>query len=400
MAKLCFYFQVHQPYRIRPMRIFDVGTGLKYFNDKTDTNLNNERLMTKVASKCYLPMGRLWLEILKNNPDWRISFSISGITLEQMRDFSPETLHLFRLLAETGQVEFLAETYYHSLSFLYDKDEFTRQVNKQANLIEELFDQKPKILRNTELIYHNELAQWAAEAGYRGVLAEGADKLLGWRSPNHLYYPTGQNKIKLLLKNYKLSDDIAFRFSDPHWPERPLTAEKFASWVGQTFAAGGEIINLFMDYETFGEHQWADTGIFDFIRNLPQALSQIENLEIVTPSMAVKTLPAVGEIDCPDYVSWADTERDLSAWLENEMQLEAISRLYGLGSVIIKSQRPDLIEDWRRLQTSDHFYYMCTKWWQDGDVHAYFNPYASPYDAFMSFINALNDLQLRLANRK
>jgi alpha-amylase len=397
MPSICFYFQVHQPMRIKKYRFFDIGKDHSYFNDHSDTNLNNVKILKKVAEKCYLPANLTLLDMIRRHPEFKISFSFSGVFLEQLEMFMPEVLASFQELAATGNVEILDETYYHSLSFLYSLEEFKHQVMKHRKMIRRLFGLTPRAFRNTELIYNNDLARTVEEMGYEVILAEGADHILGWRSPNFLYRPQGADKIKLLVKNYKLSDDIAFRFSERSWKEHPLTAEKFAHWVSE-HNGSGEVINLFMDYETFGEHQWADTGIFEFLRHLPAELAKKRDIDFVTPSVAAERYQPVGELDAPHFVSWADTERDLSAWLSNDMQREAMEKLYALEAEIKNINDERLLEDWRRLQTSDHFYYMCTKWWNDGDVHKYFNPYDSPYDAFIAFINALNDVKLRSQN--
>lgn len=398
MSSICFYFQVHQPLRIKKYRYFDIGKTSSYFDDDSESNLNNKKILQKVAGKSYLPTNALLLELLKNIPEFKVSFSLSGLAIEQLEKFSPETLESFQKLVSTGRVEVLSETYYHSLSFLYSTEEFKSQVKLHAKKIKQVFGvNQPKVFRNTELIYNNQLAQKAEEMGYTGILAEGADHILGWRSPNFLYRPTGTKKIKLLLKNYKLSDDIAFRFSERTWKEYPLTAEKFASWANAT-NGNGHVINLFMDYETFGEHQWEDSGIFDFLRALPLELLKHPDNDFVTPSEAVKKYKTVGEIDVENYISWADVERDLSAWIGNSMQEDAMKKLYALEDKILKSKNPALQEDWRRLTTSDHFYYMCVKWFNDGDVHAYFNPYDSPYDAFRYYMNVLADMELRLTS--
>jgi alpha-amylase len=265
--------------------------------------------------------------------------------------------------------------------------------------VRDLFGYEPVVFRNTELIYSNEVGKEIEEMGYKGILAEGADHILGWRSPDFLYRPKGTEHIKLLLKNYKLSDDVAFRFSSKDWSEFPLDAGKFATWLSAK-NGNAEVINLFMDYETFGEHQWADTGIFEFLRHLPTELLKNQSNYFVTPSEAIRRFEAVAELDVPHYVSWADVERDLSAWLSNSLQHDAAEKVYRLEREVLESKDPDLIHDWRKLQTSDHFYYMCTKWFADGDVHKYFNPYETPYDAFISFMNALTDLRGRVAFHK
>lgn len=395
MSAICIYFQVHQPYRVKTYRVFDIGRDHDYFSSPPGDDLNNQDILTKVASKCYLPANRLFLQLLKEYRSLKLSFSISGVALEQLQLYSPETIASFQDLAKTGRVELLSETYYHSLSYLYSVPEFIRQVKLHNQTIKKLFHQIPKVFRNTELIYSNRLASDVAKLGFTGILAEGEDKILDWRSPNYVYHPPGNSQIKILLKNYRMSDDIAFRFSTREWREYPLTAPKFARWVSD-INGSGDIVNLFMDYETFGEHQWEETGIFKFLQHLPGELLKHPDNYFVTPSEAVKKLPAVGEIDFPNFVSWADVERDLSAWLGNPMQDDASAKLFALESLVLKTKDQRLISDWRRLQTSDHFYYMCTKWFADGDVHKYFNPYNSPYEAFISFMNVLQDLKLRI----
>lgn len=395
MPSVCLYFQVHQPLRVKRYRVFDVGRDHDYFNDVSDTNLNNKKVFNKVAEKSYIPANNLFLKLLRKYPQLKLSYSFSGIVLEQMEKWNPRVLSSFEKLVATGRVELLAETYYHSLAFFYSKREFESQIELHKQKIEKLFGQTPKVFRNTELAYTNELAAWAERRGYDAILAEGWDSILGWRSPNFVYKPLGTKKIKLLLKNYKLSDDIAFRFSEKSWRDWPLTAEKFASWI-TSINGNGQVVNLFMDYETFGEHQWQEEGIFEFLKNLPNEILKHPDNDFVTLSEAAKRYPAMDSIDVPKVVTWADTERDLSAWTGNAIQLSAISTLYGLERKVLNSKKPKLIEDWRKLQISDHFYYMCTKWFSDGDVHKYFNPYESPYDAFICYMNALTDLKLRI----
>ena len=397
MPAICLYFQVHQPYRLKKYRVFDVGHDHDYFTSPSGSRLDNREILQKVARKSYLPANSLFLSLLKQHPQFKLAYSFSGVLLDQLAEFSPETLASFQSLVDTGRVEILSETYYHSLSFIFSPPEFARQVKLHSQKIKSLFGQTPKIFRNTELIYNNDLAQVVARLGYRGILAEGADQILHWRSPNFLYQPAGIPALKLLLKNYRLSDDIAFRFSTSTWSEYPLTAPKFAQWV-TAINGSGDVINLFLDYETFGEHQWENTGIFQFLEHLPGELLKHPDNYFVTPFEAAAKFPARAELDFPRFVSWADVERDISAWLGNPMQTDAAAKLYQLESAVLKSRDQKLISDWRRLQTSDHFYYMCTKWFADGDVHKYFNPYASPYEAFISFMNVLQDLRLRLEN--
>lgn len=399
MPSVCFYFQVHQPLRVRKYRVFDVGQNSSYFNDESGTSLDNRAIIEKVARKCYLPANVVLLENIKNNPEFKISFSISGTALEQFEKYKPEVIDSFKTLVDTGNVELLSETYHHSLSSIYDKEEFVNQVKLHKNKIRDLFGITPSVFRNTELIYSNEIAKMAEEMGYKGILAEGADHILEWRSPTFIYKPIGTENIKLLLKHYRLSDDIAFRFSQRSWPEWPLTAEKFADWIS-SHNGNADTINLFMDYETFGEHQWEDTGIFEFLKYLPSEILKNKDNNFATPSEIIDRYEAKGELDVPNHISWADTERDLSAWTSNDLQKQALETLYALGKEIIHIDDPELIEDWRRLQTSDHFYYMCTKWWNDGDVHKYFSPYESPYEAFIAYMNVMQDLRLRLDSAK
>jgi len=399
MPSVCLYFQVHQPLRIKKYRVFDVGLDHDYFNDASDTNLNNDKVLAKVSEKSYLPANELLLRLLKEYKDLKIAYSFSGVILEQFEKKFPKVLKSFKKLVDTGRVEILSETYYHSLAFFYSRSEFESQVTLHSQKIKKLFGKTPNVFRNTELAFTNELAQWADKKGYKAILAEGWDSFLGWRSPNFVYKPKGTKKIKLLLKNYKLSDDIAFRFSEKTWREWPLTSEKFGTWVS-ALNGNGQVVNLFMDYETFGEHQWKEVGIFDFLENLPREVLRHPDNNFVTPSEAAKKYPAMDDVDVPYIVTWADTERDLSAWVGNSIQKSAINLIYSLESQLKGVTDTKMVEDWRRLQTSDHFYYMCTKWFSDGDVHKYFNPYESPYDAFISFMNAATDLKIRVKNYK
>lgn len=389
MVSVCFYFQVHQPFRLAPYTVFDIGKHSNYFNHQ-----KNKDILHKVATKCYLPANKLMLQLIKQHPGFKISYSFSGVLLEQLEQYAPEVLESFRQLVRTGNVEILSETYYHSLAFLYSKEEFAEQVNLHKKKVKELFGVTPKVFRNTELIYNNELAKFVEGLGYKGIIAEGADHVLGWKSPNFIYRPKNSN-MSLLLKNYRLSDDIAFRFSDKGWKEHPLTVEKYCQWLNAA-NGNGNVINLFMDYETFGEHQWESTGIFNFLRHLPGQVLKHPDNNFKTPSEVVDSYQPVGELDIHNVISWADVERDTSAWLGNNMQKSAIAKIYEIEKKIKEANDPELLEVWRKLQTSDHFYYMCTKWFNDGDVHKYFNPYDSPYDAFIAYMNIFNDLQLNI----
>jgi alpha-amylase len=326
---------------------------------------------------------------------FKVSFSISGTALDQFEQYTPEVIDSFRRLAESGSVEFLSETYTHSLSALKSKDEFTKQVNKHQQKIMDLFGVKPTTFRNTELIYSDEIGAMVADMGFKTMLTEGAKHILGWKSPNYAYTNAINPKLKLLLKNFQLSDDIAFRFSQQSWESWPLTTEKFVGWLNE-IDDKEEVINLFMDYETFGEHQWPETGIFEFMRALPERVMSNTNFSFNTPSEVSNHLQPVAPIHVPNPISWADEERDLTAWLGNELQDEAFDKLYELESQVKKCDDAQLIKDWEYLQTSDHFYYMCTKWFSDGDVHKYFNPYGTPYDAFINYMNVLSDFIIRV----
>ncbi len=395
---IVLYLHVHQPYRVRHYTAFDIGARHDYFGAPEGARENNADIVRKVAQKSYIPTNERLLRMLNDNPEFKLSMSITGTILEQFEQYAPEVLDSFREVIATGRVEIVAETYHHSLAFFYNRDEFERQVQMHREKVQYLFGVTPTAFRNTELSYNNDLAYWADKAGYEAILCEGWDGVMGWRSPNFMYKPAYTENIKALTKNYKLSDDIAFRFSNRHWSEYPLTTTKFVEWTNSAWDQ--PLLNLFMDYETFGEHQWADSGIFDFLEHLPKAwLGASENHTFMTVTEAARTYEAVDTIDSPQTITWADTERDLTAWLGNAMQQGAINSLYGLGNTIMDTCDFALIEDWRKLQTSDHFYYMCTKWFSDGDVHAYFSPYESPYEAYIAFMNSYHDLKFRLAEK-
>lgn len=390
MASVCLYFQIHQPPRLRRYSVFD--NTHDYFDEP-----NNEAILLKVAEKCYLPATQLLLKMIQRHEGrFRLAFSVTGGVIDQFRQHCPQMIELLQKAAETGCVEFLSETYHHSLAFIYSRQEFRQQVDQHDQLMRDLFGQTPRVFRNTELIYSNDLAAYVRSMGrYIGVLSEGADHLLGTRNPNHLYHPPGAKRLKLLLKNYQLSDDIAFRFSDQNWSGWPLTSEKFARSIDE-INGDGEVCNLFMDYETFGEHQWRETGIFDFLETLPETLFKLgDQNNFKTPSECIEAYAAQEEYDVPHMISWADTERDLSAWLGNAMQSNALHELYKLEQRVKTGGDEQLLHDWRRLTCSDHFYYMCTKYFADGEVHKYFNPYESPYDSYINFMNVIDNLRSR-----
>jgi len=388
MPSVCFYFEVHQPFRLKPYGALQVGRDHDYFDEKL-----NAEVLRKVANTCYLPANEAMLRMIERTDGrFRVSYALTGVVIEQMKLYAPEVLDSFVRLAKTGAIELIAETYYHTLAALYDKDEYRDQIDMEMKLIESEFGQVPRVFRNTELIYNDEIGQFIADEGFNAMIIEGADDVLDWRSPNFVYRVAGRD-MKLLAKNYKLSDDIAFRFSNKDWSDYPLTAEKFAGWIHGRSGAG-DVVNLFMDYETFGEHQWKETGIFDFLEQLPDLLFTNPQWDILTPSQVVDRYPALGELPCQRTVSWADEARDVSAWQGNAMQQRALAEIYSLGSAVRRRNNSHLLALWRRLQTSDHFYYMATKSNFDAAVHDYFSPYEGPYDAFIHYMNVMKDLKL------
>lgn len=393
---ITLYLHVHQPLRVREYSVFDTAIDHNYFVDPDIfSERNNEKVFLKVADKSYRPMNALLQKLLDTQPDFKVSLSITGTFLEQAEQWAPDVIESFQNLVKSGRVEIVSETYYHSLAFFYSRQEFERQVDMHRQKIKDIFGVETSVFRNTELAYNDELAQWADKYGFKGILAEGWDPVLDWRSPNFVYRPEGTKDISLLLKNYKLSDDLAFRFSNRQWEEWPLTADKYTEWVNRSIE-DQPLINLFMDYETFGEHQWEDTGIFEFFEEFVGQWLKNEDNTFYTVSEAISVNQPVGTLSMPSTVTWADTERDLSAWLGNSMQHEAMNYIYALEDDVLRTGDVELISDWRKLQTSDHAYYMCTKWFTDGDVHAYFSPYKSPYDAFLYYINVIRDLRWRL----
>ena len=393
MLSACIYFEVHQPMRLNRFSVFNIGEENSPLSRYFDSKLNQE-IFEKVARKCYLPTNNLLLNLINEfDGRFRISFSLTGTFVEYCEQFMPEVIDSFKELFRTGAVDFIEETYFHSLSSLYDDlDEFEEQVKMHGLMINRIFGYRPKIFRNTEAIYDNRIAKKVEEMGYKGIITEGTEKILGWRSPNYIYKSSNAN-MKVLLRNYTLSDDVGFRFSARHWPGYPLTADKYAHWMSH---CEGDLVNLFMDYETFGEHQWTETGIFDFLRHLPGEILNHQNLDFVTVSEAVERYQPTGEIDVPWAISWADEDRDVSTWLGNDMQVACFNELKNIGKKIKEQGNPSLLHTWRLLQTSDHLYYVSTKGLADGDVHAYFNHYDTPYDGFINYMNILQDLKQKL----
>lgn len=393
MPSVCFYFEVHQPMRLNRFSVFNIGKNDESLSTYFDGKLN-QKIFEKVAKKCYLPTNRLLLDLINEfDGKFRISFSLTGTFVEYCERFVPDVLNSFKELYKTGAVDLIEETYYHSLSSLYDElDEFEEQVKMHRQMIKRIFNYEPKVFRNTEAIYDNRIAKKIEELGYKGIITEGSEKVLGWRSPNFLYKSVNAN-LKVLMRNYKLSDDVGFRFSVRDWPGFPLTADKYAYWMSH---CEGDVINLFIDYETFGEHQWTETGIFDFIKHLPREVLKHKHLDFVTVNEVVDRYNTIGEIDVPWAISWADEDRDVSTWLGNDMQIACFNELRDIERKVKKQDDEDLLHAWRLLQTSDHLYYVSTKGFEDGNVHAYFSPYDVPYEGFINYMNILQDLKQKV----
>lgn len=394
MRSICFYFQVHQPFRLRTYRFFDIGKNQYYFDE-----YYNRTIMRRIAEKSYLPMNELLMGLIEEyGAQFRISLSFSGIAIEQMEVYAPEVLDSFKKLIATGQVEVLGETYAHSLSALKDMTEFKKQISSHTEKIQKTFGVSPVTFRNTELIYSDEIGAQVADMGFSLMLTEGAKHVLGWKSPNYMYANAINPKLKVLLRNFRLSDDISLRFSQQNWSEWPLTTEKFVGWLNE-INPKEEVVNIFMDYETFGEYQWAGSGIFDFMKVLPAAILSKTDLKFATPGQLAHTLQPVSAIHVPYPISWTDEERDLTAWMGNNMQNEALERLYDLTSKVQHIHDEELLRDWNYLQASDHFYFMSTKWFSDGGLHAHFNHYPSPYEAYINYMNVLADFSIRVENQ-
>lgn len=386
---LCF--QVHQPYRLRTYRFFNIGHDHQYYDD-----YQNRHIIRRVAERSYVPANNMMLDLFREYGNaFKVTYSISGPALEQLLQYAPEVIQGFQELSATGCVEFTGETYSHSLASLGNKEEFIRQVTKHRECILELFGQSPSTFRNTELIFNDDIGLTVSELGFNTLLTEGAKHILGWKSPNFLYYSAVNPKLKLLLRNFRLSDDIIFRFSERGWSEWPVTAEKFVGWLNK-IPQNEEVVNLFLNYETLGEQQWKETGIFDFFFALPGNVLSNSPYRFSTPGEVSKQLQPVAPVSVLYPISWADEEKDLTAWLGNELQDEAFRKLYENEQAVMNLGQPDIIKDWERLQTSDHFYYMCTKWFSNGEVHKYFNPYPSPYEAFINYMNVLSDFIIRM----
>jgi alpha-amylase len=387
MPSVCLYFQVHQPYRLKDYPFFKIGKDHLY-----EATALNVEILNRVSDRCYLPVNQLMFNLIrKHEGKFKITFSITGTVLEQLHRHRPDVIASFKELAETGSVEFLSETYYHSLASLFSPSEFERQVKMHEKAMKNILGIKPKVFRNTELMYQNGFADVLDGLGYKMALAEGAQKYLGRESTNQIFVSKNQ-KIKVLPRNFILSDDIAFRFSDPSWSEYPLMAGTFSKWL-HTITDANACINLFMDYETFGEHRKAETGIFEFMKALPQSVLEDKKFSFATPSDFLKLKPANPPVfDSPAWSSWADEEKDVSAWMDDNMQKDALKKVYELEETVLAINKPDLLDVWGKLQTSDHFYYMSTRY-RNNPVHQAFSPYSSPYDAYLNYMNVLSDFK-------
>jgi alpha-amylase len=387
MAPICLYFQAHQPWRLKRYNYFQVGRDHRYFDEEA-----NRALLERINAKCYLPATEMLSDLLARHPGFAVAFSVSGSLIEQFAAYGSGPLESFRRLASNPRVEFLAETSHHSLAFLASRREFLDQVALHRRMLRENFGVEPRVFRNTELIYSDELALAVEEAGYAGVLADGVEEMLHGRAPHHVFRAATPGGLPLLLRDYRLSDDIAFRFSNKAWSEFPLTPEKYDRWVR---GVRGEVLCLFMDFETFGEHHWKEGGIFDFFREWVARHLERAGTEFVTPSEAIRRSPPGEVLSAPRPISWADDARDVSAWLGNDIQRDALRALFALEGRVKASASAELVADFRRLSTSDHFYYMATKAAADGQVHAYFSPYESPFDAYIAYMHILADMERR-----
>jgi alpha-amylase len=405
MTDVVFAFEVHQPHRLR-RNLFWEGKVYRRLskNELFDYYFNNEvdrEIFKRAARKCYYPSNQIILDVIDRHKHSRkrakFSFSVSGVFLEQCEMFDKDVLDSFKQLADSGCVEFLDQTYYHSIASLYpEKDEFSEQVAMHKQTVKDLLGYTPTVFENTELLYNNTIAQKVESLGYKAIYTEGIEKILGEKSPNYIYTPTGTRRIRVLLRNYKLTDDIGFRFSSRWWPEWPLTADKYARWLAET---KGEVVNIFPDYETFGEHHWPETGIHSFLQHLPDEILKYDHLQMTTPSQVVDVHASAGEIDVPEAegtVSWADIKRDQSGWLGNVMQWAYYTTLRRLEPLIKEAEDGEFLRLWRDFQTSDHLYYMFTAGGGPGEVHSYFSPYESPMDAFVTAQSLLNDFEARV----
>ena len=387
MKSICLYFQIHQPFRLKRYRFFDIGRDHYYYDD-----FANDDVINRIARNSYLPTVQAMKEMIETSGGkFKAAISLSGVVLEQLEMYVPELIDALKDLAKTGCVEFLSETYADSLASLSDIEEFRAQVKEHDDKIFALFGQKPKVFRNTELIFSDEIAAMIASMGFKGVITEGAKHVLGWKSPNSLYNSIAAPKLKMLLRNDKFTDDIVRRFSDYDWTEYPLTAEKFISWVAAT-PAEEPVVNIFMNCETMGEGQGRETGIFDFFKALP-AYAEKAGVGFITPTEAVTKLRPVDALSVPYPMSWTDEARDVSTWLGNRLQNEAFHKLYALAERVRMCDDRRIKQDWNYLQAADHFFFMSTKY---GSGRSSYSPYESPFDAFTNYMNVLSDFIVRV----
>ncbi|HDR53722.1 MAG TPA: alpha-amylase [archaeon] len=388
MTNLAFCAVLHQPLRIRRYSFLEIGDHRSYFNDAL-----NRRLFERISRKSYLPTLGMLKDLAEDYKDFKINISFTGTFLEQAEMFEPKVIQAIKDLNDTGKLEIIAETYYHSLAFFVSESEFHDQIKLHTKKVNMLFGATPKIFRNTESLYSNSIAQSVEKLGFKGIVTEGSEKFLGWRSPGYPYL-AGPTNMHLFLRNYKLSDDVAFRFSARSWEEYPLTADKYAHWLSSVY---DPFVMIYIDFETFGEHQWPETGIFDFLKHLPLFVSRHSNLKWVNLGELTQLKP-VDRVDVPWFVSWADQDRDTSAWLGNRMQQTAFETAKALETPVKATKDAHLLETWRKLMTSDHFYYMSTKFAGDEEVHSYFRGevYDNPYEAFANYMNILQDFRLEL----
>lgn len=388
---ICFYFQIHIPKTLRRFRFFDIGNTEEYYDD-----FSNKIYVQKIVEECYIPMNKIFLDIIKEQgKKFKISFSITGEAIELMELYAPKALDSFKELADTGCVEFLCETYSHSLAFLKDEKELESQLNKHKKLIQKTFKQKPETVRLTGLIYSDLIGEKVAKLGFKTMLMEGAKHILGWKSPNYVYTNANNPQLKILLRNYHLSNSIAYHFSDKNYADGPITCEKFCDWLN-SLNKNEEVINLFMDYLTFGNRQPRDSGIFEFMRYLPQHILKLKNFEFLTPKEVIKKHKEIAPIQVSYPTSWSEEERDLSIWIGNNLQKDALTSLCNLANKIRFVNHKKLTKDWECLQDSDHYYYMCTKWQTETKPRRFRNVYSSPFDAYINYMNILSDLIYRV----
>ena len=390
MKSVCFYFTIHQPYRLKRYRFFDIGNDHYYYDDFADDDI-----ITRLANTSYIPMADTLLDMIKKtNGGFKCSICISGTAIEQLQMYVPEFIDKLRQLADTGCVEFLSGTYAHSLASLEDPEEFLREVKMHDDLIQSLFGKRPTVFANTELIYDDDIALLIKSMGFNTAVTDGAKHILGWKSPNYVYSAATAPDLKLLLTNDKLAEDISRNFNNPEWDEYPLTADKYIRWIA-SLPEEEQVINLYLSMDTFGSFLPGYTGIFDFMKALP-AFGKESGVEFTTPSDVVAKLKPVGELSIPYPISDIDEARDVSAWKGNELQREALNKLYGVAERVNMCSDRRLKQDWEYLQSSDHFYYMSTKNMADGADHAAFSPYDSPFAAFTKYMNVLADFLVRV----